>query len=245
MSELIREILRFPEGVIHSLRTSGADQLYAVGQKGRDRFGNSFKYCKAGAAAIFKGQMMQAQVPVADHTNIALGGAAVVGSDEIQFVTALGTALTADQYKGGIIHVNDAVGEGNWYIIKSHDATTTPLVKLEERIVEALDATSELTFTANPANGIVVTPANPTAMPVGVAMSDIAANEFGWVQTWGLVAFLVDTGDTIVAGDIVGTAGTAADAGAVGVAAATSNWGWAAVANAATEYASIMLTIEY
>jgi hypothetical protein len=152
------------------------------------------------------------------------------------------TALTENQYNQGMLHFNKATGLGGFYPILEHTNTVTPLITLLEPLAEAIDTTTEITLSLNVHNGIIVAPTTLTAPVVGVPVIDLTASYYGWIQTAGDVAALVDTGDTLVIENPVGYPQTIAGAGAFGVPAVTDPiLGYVRSVNVAAEYALIRL----
>ena len=119
--------------------------------------------------------------------------------------------------------------------IASHTSgTLTSIVfQLEDPIITALTTSSEACVIANPYNGVIINPTTPTGKPVGVAISKIAAGNFGWIQTKGAVSCLND-GGTAVGLAVAPSQGTA---GAVKTGATTlDSVGSALQAGVTTEY---------
>jgi len=223
-----------------------AAQKFPLGTKWEmeDGSGRVFRYAKAGATALAANKMGQASAPVANHTNIAVGTAASIGDTVLTISTTLSTALTADQYAGGWIHINDATGEGQTYRVVSNTAGTTGTVTIEEGLNVALATTSEFTLTANPWNGVIVAPTTKTAPHVGVPSVAVTGAYYYWAQVAGPCGLLVDGGDTLVIGDTAGQPSTWGTAGAVGACAVPGAiWGTVMSVNAATEYALINLNL--
>lgn len=205
--------------------------------------GECFRYVKAGGSALVAGQLQQAPALVENHTNIAVASAASVG-DETVTVTLGATAATADQYAGGVLVINDADGQGFTYRIKSHPAAdaSDPLeLTLADDLQEALTTSSEASLVPDSYNGVIVHPTTATNQAVGVAVSDIPAGEYGWVQTRGPVSALNQGGTT----QGLGLAASGTTAGAVATVAATTHQvGIAIAAGVDTEYNPIFIELE-
>jgi hypothetical protein len=176
-------------------------------------------------------------------TNIAVAVAAAIGATSVT-VTLGATAATANQYAGGVLIVNDATGEGHTYKIKSHpaaDASAALVVTIEDPIVVALTTSSEVSLIANLYSGVIVNPTTPTASPVGVAIYPVAANEYGWIQTKGIVSCLNDGGTTVG----LAVAPSQATAGAVKTGATTlDSVGRAYQTATSTEYNAIFIALD-
>lgn len=202
-----------------------------------------FRYAKMGAVAAVPGKVYQSPAPISNHLNLACAAAAI-GATQVTVTVAGGTNVTANQYAGGLLIINDATGEGYSYLINSHPAATagsTLVVTLEDPLVVALDATSEASLQANPYNGVIVSPATPTASPVGVAIYPIPAGEYGFIQTSGPVACLADGAITV--GNQVSVSNAVAGAVESEV-AGQANVGYALMAGVDTEYRAIFLEID-
>lgn len=157
--------------------------------------GRHFRWAKNGATATVAGSLYQTAAELTNHDHLTPAAAAVGAT---QITVALGaTAVTANQYAGGLLVVDSAPGEGYSYFIESHpaaDLSTSCVFTIgAPGVVVAITTGSEVTLTPNPYSGIVVTPATTlTGAVVGVATYIIAANEYGWIQTKGQCGVLID-----------------------------------------------------
>lgn len=239
------QVLTDPGQLRQNIYTESSTQKHAIGTQFREFRGGQtrlFRYIKAGAVNLSPGLLMQASAPIANHTNIAVGGAVSAGEVDIPIATTLSTTTSANQYDNGFFHINDATGEGQGYPVKSHTVSTTPTITLYDPIAVALATGSEFTLSANPYKDIIVAPTTLTACPVGVTLVSMTAAYYGWICTGGDIPALVDTAETLVIGEAVGYPATISVAGAVGVAAVTDPIiGFVRSVNAASEYACIRL----
>lgn len=162
--------------------------------------GRLFRYSKAAGTALDAGKLMQGPAVVANHQNIAVAANAAIGDTTVT-VTLGATAATANQYAAGYLSVNDATGEGELYEILSNpaaDASASLVLTLRNPIRTALvAATSEVSLTANPANGVIVAPTTRTGKIVGVAVADVPANYYCFLQVGGLCPVLNDGALTV------------------------------------------------
>lgn len=177
--------------------------------------GREFRYAKAGASALVRGNLLQAPAEVTNHQNLAPTATTAIGAMSLT-VTLGATAATANQYAGGYVVVTVTPGLGQMVKIRSHpaaDSAATLTVALDEPLSVALTTTSRVDLVPNPYNGVVQNPTTATSAPVGVATKNITAGYYGWVQTKG--AANVTTEGTIVVGAMVvasnGTAGAVED----------------------------------
>lgn len=232
----------------------GTTQLYPLGAKliYNDR---EYRYAKAGAT-IPAGNVVQSRIHAhaTHHRNMNVAAAAI-GATEVT-VTTGGTSITANEYAGGYLYVNDGTGEGLAYKIKSHPARSGAgaiTITLYDPITVALvgSGTSEVSLAHNKYTGVIKSPGTTpmTGESLGVASSVLADGEFFWVQTKGPAAVLVS--GAVVVGDSVcvtisgGTAGAViariADEAAQRV---SRTVGQVLLVNATTEYSLIDISFE-
>lgn len=180
----------FPQGIF----VENSVQQMDLGARVSTADGREFVYVKAGGTALVAGKLQQAPAVVANHQNIAVAAAAAIGATSVT-VTLGATLATANQYAGGTMTVSDATGEGHIYTIKSHpaaDSAASLVLTLDDNdaIRVALDTTSEVCLLPNLYNGVIINPTTFTNKPVGVAVKNITAAYFGFIQTKGIVAGL-------------------------------------------------------
>lgn len=235
------------------IKKESATQKHKLGEFRRLEDGRCFVYCKAGATALGAGKLQVQAATDSNAHNEAIAAAAAIGATELS--VTFGGAVTANAYKEGFVHVNDATGEGHIYKVKEHAAGTTAVtVYLEEPVEVALVAsTSEITLTKHPCDGVVVlaaATATATGVPVCVPLIPVTASYYFWGQVKGPCP--VYTYGTVVAGNVVvpdWTASTGLEGG-VRAAAAEADWilggmvGNVMQVNATTEYSLIMLDIK-
>ena len=179
------------------LRTTSASQLDTLGAIGMTGDNRQFSYVGVGASNVTAGQLVVTPAVVANHQGISLTTNSLRAVGSIQLQLTLGaTAATKDQYADGYITVVTGTGAGVAYRIKGNSAaalSSTIIVDLynEEALILAVDNTSTFNLAASPyANCITSTTASHA---VGVATCNISANNFGWVQTYGYCAALIDS----------------------------------------------------
>lgn len=207
--------------------------------------GRIFAYARAGAVALTVGKLTQSPVPVSNDSNRAVYASAAVGSKRV--VCTLGGATTADYYKDGWMHVNDcgsSTGEGAYYRVQSHAAGTTAVVfDLKDAIRVALTTSSEITFTANRQNLVVITDvaSTITSQPAGVPPIAVDINYYFWNQVKGPCAVL--TAGTVVIGNDVLPLTTAGAIAPCATDDIIGSVGRCMAVNASTEYSLINLHI--
>lgn len=208
--------------------------------------GKMFRYIKAGAAALDRGKICVAPTVVANHINMSFTAAPAAGATTVT-VTLGATAATADQYKGGLLVVNDGTGEGRSYPVEGNlaaDSSGTCTVYLKEAI-DTLGAVSEtnVDLLVNDYNGAVISITDGADRTLGVPLVSIAIGYYGWIQSGGPCAIWVDetlaNGIAIVPGTSVAGSVEAADAAGEMVIGSVSG-----TAGVDTEYQNMYLTID-
>lgn len=199
---------------------SSATPVHLVGTRGESDDGRVFRYVKAGAVALVAGNVLQSPAITADHL-ATTAAATAIGATSLTFAPTSATAVTANQYENGLLQVDTTPGEGYTYGIGPHAAfTTSGTLYLKDPIQVALTTASRLGILQNPYNGVLQLPVTTaTGTIVGIATYIIAANQYGWVLTYGSCSVL--TTGTPALGAMVMGPGTVAGAAQVVVAAGT------------------------
>lgn len=204
------------------LYTSSTTQQHNLGEKAYSPDGRTFRYVKVGGTALVPGNVIQSPAVVANHVNLTPTANAAVGDTTIT-VTLGATAATANQYAGGMLVVEKGTtGAGQSLLIKSHPAASsgaTLTLTLSDPFVVATSGTVTMSLIANNYNGVIQYPVTTgTGVPVGVAVSAIAASSYGWICSKGLVGVLADGAQTV---GVTAAAVPSAAAGAAKAMAAT------------------------
>lgn len=223
--------------------STSATQEQQLGTIGLTLDGRQFRYGKAGGTDLAPGKIAVAATQEANHANIACAAAAV-GDTQVT-VTLGATAVTANQYAGGFLVINDANGEGIAYLISGHPAaalSTAVVITLAQSITVALTTSSEASLVLNPWSGAVISATDQADAVVGVPNVTIPDGEFGWFQTRGVCSVLAD--EAITAG-LALTIGTGV-AGAVEAldAAGEPQIGVAIQAGVDTEFRAVNLMVD-
>lgn len=155
-------------------------------------------------------------------------------------VTNSSTVLKQNLFAGGWLVTASATGIGQTLTIASHTGGANAgqiVVTLADPIQVTLDATTTVSFVANPAKNIIVSPTTPTSVPVGVTLYAIPASvaptwdgtsgalvttgtpQYGFVVSHGPVGCLIDN---TVTGVCFPLGGSLATAGTLGVATLTT-----------------------
>lgn len=160
--------------------------------------GSKYVFAKAGASALVAGSLLQAPAEDTGDQGIAAVAAAVGDTS----ITTGSMTVTKNQYAGGYVIVTVTPGLATKYRIASHEAYTAAAAtfKLEEPLQVALTASSRLDFVPNPFNGVVAAPTTLTSGVVGVAVNDITAAQYGWIQVAGLCPVTNDAAGALTVG---------------------------------------------
>ena len=198
--------------------SESATAQHGIGQIGRTKDGRTFKYAKVGATALVVGNALQGPVEDTNHDNITVRITAA-GSTALLITTGSGSgALDANEYAEGFAVIDTTPGLGYCYRISDHAAiaaSTDGTINLvpEDAIEVALTAASVVTLCQHPYKNVIVMPASTlTNMIVGGAVYPTTEAYFGWIQTGGPGASLIE--DTPGAGQPLTVSDTA---GALGV----------------------------
>ena len=225
------------------LTLDSATQEFAFGTRVETPDGRAYRYVEAGGTALIVGQLQQAPVEDTAHQNLTITAASLVGDTTVNF-TLGNSAVTLNEYAGGYLMITQTPGQGYQYLIASHpaaDASAALVVTLSDPIRVALTTSSVIDLVLSPWRVIVVDPNSATSAAIGVAVTAITANQFGWVQTAGVACILSDGGST------VGTNVSASNATPGSVEAqvtAQASVGVALTGVATTEYGAFLLNIE-
>lgn len=212
---------------LQGLYEESSTQKLPLGSYIRLTDGRAFVYAQAGAVALVAGNVLQTEAPSATATKETVSTSAAVGDTHIH--VTFGGAVTANQYQGGFIYVNDDAGEGHLYTIKSHAAGTTAVqVEIYEAVRAAITAgASTVSCIKHPLKSVVkMTAATCTGCPVGVAIMAVTAAYYCWLQVKGpcpvlsanatfVIGNKVATGTTAGAIDLVADAGDLPEIGTV------------------------------
>ncbi len=229
------------------VRTSSATQQAPLGAYIESIDGRGFRYVQNGATVMVFGNVYQSSAESTNHQNL-VPAAAAAGDTEIA-VTLGATAAGLDEYAGGLAIVTANSGEGECYTIVGHAVVAssgTLTATLASPIKRAIKTSSTIDLVRNPYKSVVVAPTTVTGAVVGVALHDIGASEYGWVQTHGPTA--VRAGVALVVGLTVvrstGTAGAVEPATGETGDVAANKLGYVLTGVATSEFGAVYLTID-
>lgn len=227
---------------------TGSVKLVELGHPYRqDSTGRSWRYSLAGGTTIARGKLMVQATVDAQRIDLSFAVAPAVGAKEASVTIGTGAA-TADFFQDGWLVVQDGTGEGRAYAIEGHDAigaSSAGVFKLKEAI-DTAGAVSQVNVDLhrNIYAGVVISVSDQADLPVGIPTVAITNAEYGWVQTWGPAAVLMD--EAIVAGGALTIGSSVAGAVELLDAAGEPLVGtMAGVAGIDTEYQMIDLCLKY
>lgn len=179
--------------------------------------GKGYRYVKAGASALVVGNVLQGPAVDTQFDDMAVGTAGVVGDMFLKLTNGT-TVLSGGEFTGGIayVSVNSASGTNlaDEYTITGNSAATNGgalTVYIDRPLRVALTtSTTKVTMRKSPYNGVLQAPATTlTSEIVGIAIFEIAAGQFGWIQTKGVGAVLADSTSILVGSQVCGGSATA------------------------------------
>ena len=244
MAKLGSDVLVSPQDLLSSLPTIQTE----LGNRVTDSAGRVYRYAQAGASNLVQGNMLQSPISVANHQHIAVAATAATGSYTVT-ATLGATAATSGFYSNGYMSVDTGSGLlGATYSIVGNGAVLSGGVitlTLGEPLQQALTTSAYVSLTPNTYSGVIQMPATtPTGIPVGVALTNMTAAYYGWIQTRGVASVLSDASTATQGKAVQIPSGTA---GAVTANAATATSyvvGVAQIAGTSAQCNPVFLTLE-
>src|SRR5512146_1129680 len=186
------------------------DRAYPLGTELHLADGRKYRFGRAGATAAAKGKIYQSEVPDGNFDTLAIPSAQAAGSRTIT-ATLPASSIAADLWKEGFVTIEAAAGTGFGHMlqIETHPASSGSedvafTLVGGNGLPEAIGTSDKATFIKHPLDAVIIHPAPPTAMVVGVPNFTITAAYFGWIQYYGPCACLV-VGTHVIAGGVVAT----------------------------------------
>lgn len=153
----------------------------------------------ATGTTVAAGKLYQDPAEVSAHQNLlvtAFTAYSANGNVPAKVSFTLGaTAVTANQYAGGFLIVNDNAGEGQTLRIASHPAaalSTSLTVTLEETPTVAITTASEVSLIPPHGKGVIIAPTTVTGAIVGASLYAVAAEAYGFFCSKGITNVLND-----------------------------------------------------
>ncbi len=207
-----RQLTHDPLIIGQGLYDSSSTQLHPLGTLGTDGNGRYFRYAKAGAVALVRGNVVQGPAQITTHDQLT-PAAAAIGAEKITVTLDSTNDATENYYAEGLAVIDTTPGLGQFLPIIGHPlvaASAAGVFSLGTTLEVALTTSSRVTLVPNPYRGVIASPTTLTGPVVGVAIAAIAAGEFGWVAVRGSFGVLI--AGTPAVGAAVGVPGSAAGA---------------------------------
>ena len=191
---------------------------YSPGDLAVDRKGGLFAFCDAGEALAVAHVVMQKDIVAAHAAALVPAAAPAVGDNSVTIQNAT-TAMTADQYRGGVLFVTEGTGAGQAWRIADRSSVANDVYQSHA----AVTSTGVATFYFEPddkvkvalavADSLVGIRANPyvdaedfdaddvDGVPLGVTVVAIGSGLSGWIKLRGPASVLAE--DTNVLGQPV------------------------------------------
>ncbi len=192
MSNNSRQLnIRLSENQIYD---TGVDQAWTLGTRAYAPDGRVFRYALNSAVALTTGKCVRRPEKTLGHGNLTVAAAAALGATT--FTVTLTFASTAfDEYKDGLVYVNDVTGQGNLYGVVGNSLTNqegTLTVNINVPLKIALTTSSQVSLIKNRYNGVRVTELTPNERVLGVNPVAVVANGYFWAQVAGPATALQD-----------------------------------------------------
>ena len=213
-----------------SLWSPEATQNHALGREvyANDGTHRAWRYCENGSTAIAKSLMVAAEaldtqckdsLQDATHTHDA-------GDQVINIVTDTGNAIVNGDLIGSFMFFNQGSTaiQGDYYLIKNNTWVTVGVdTELKIEIADegglraAVAATDNISIVKHKCKDVVVNPVTLVDVMLGITMALVPADYFFWAQFRGPACCLVESGDSLVAGEPVGHIDGSDTVGAIGL----------------------------
>lgn len=241
-----KPILTNGVGSPQSIWEAVSNPHHEVGSRAQLGDGRVFYYARNSGAAIVAGQLLTVELQTAQFTGLAVNTAAV--GDTTLSITLGSTAVTADEYARGYVHVIDDTGEGITYKIDTHpavSASSAGTFTLKDPIVVAFVAATTVELTKNPWADTVIAPAGQGHVPAGISQvavgSGATTQQYFWCQTWGPTCAWMD--EAVTVGQEVTSGATAGQVETVDALAECRIGYCISIAGVAGEYQPVFLQI--
>ena len=195
-----------------------SDQKQRLGTRAVLPDGRVFYYAENSSAAITTaGQLVDGIAAVGAHDGDLATAALAAGSLTATTTTSL--TVTLNQYKDGYLFINDKVGQGEVYRVKSNTAVSSAAgceITIDESdgFRTAFTTATQFGLMYSPYKGVKVIDGDGTMTTgtVGVTTIPVTASYYCWLQTSGPAAVFSGAA-TYVIGDAIGTSQASGETG--------------------------------
>lgn len=239
------------QSTVQSIYAEAASQNCILGSKLRENeTGREFCYSQAGAVPLGVAYMTISAPTISNYLDeLQTGYAWAIDDTEGTVLITGGQTPVVNYFKDGWMVIVKDTGLGYAYPILtsgSHATIISITLKTGHPVIIATeDAVTEISLVKSPFKAVVVAPVSTlTAAPAGVPLVAVQALYFFWAQVKGPCPMYVDTGDTIVIGEPVGSPSTSGVTGTCGIGVTTEgHYGRAMTIATADEVALINLDL--
>src|SRR3990167_3810518 len=178
---------------------TGATQSYPLGTRMHVDGERIFRYTKNDATALSVARVVSAARPIFGLEDRAVSSGAVASGAtgegvNITVSVPLGTKIITNEYKEGLLFVNDGSGEGHVYVIASNPTTdltlTTAAFTISAPPHLTISTTSRVTLLRNRYQKVVQYSPSQATQVLGITPVAVSASAYFWLQTGGPCAAL-------------------------------------------------------
>lgn len=170
---------------------------FAVGELAMDKWGNRFRYMKAGGSALVAGNLLQEAAEDTQFVSMAVPAIVAIGATSIT-VTNGTTTVAANDFNNGLLTISTSTGIGQSFHIISHTTGTSGAAityNLDRPLLVALATSSKVSVRKNPYDGVIQYPVTTqTGGAVGFARIANTLSTYGFIQSGGDTPVLFDNG---------------------------------------------------
>lgn len=187
------------------------DQKHPLGTMAVSKDGRIYRYAQAGGVTLVPGNLLQGFAKITAHL-ANTPPAVAIGATSFTYTPGAATGV-ANQYAEGHLVVDTTPGNGYVYRVSGHAAIAsstafTLFLDPDDPIQVALTTSSRVGLHGNPWKLVVQCPTTITARVAGFAVSAMTDSTYGWLQTRGIVAALIN-GTPAITSPVANSATTA------------------------------------
>ncbi len=166
-------------------------QIPELGVRAVTGDGREFRYASAGASDLVIGTLQSAAAIQSNYTDVT-AVAVAANATSATLTVSTGTAVAANQFVGGYYTTYGTVANGGGQILKISSNTavtssgTSITIGLEDPAYAAITTSATVTIVPPQFAALVQTPSTVTGTPAGIAVNNLTALYYGWVQVKGL-----------------------------------------------------------
>jgi hypothetical protein len=197
--------------VAYDMYSFDSVQRHPLGTIAVTKDGRVLRYSQAGDTLLVVGNLLQGIPKVTAHL-ANTPPAVAIGATSFTYTPGAATGV-ANLYAEGVLMVDTTPGNGYTYRVSGHPAIAsstafTLTLDPDDAIQVALTASSRVGLHTNVWKLMVQCPTAITARVAGFCVSPMAINNYGWVQTRGPVAALIN-GTPAITSPVANSATTA------------------------------------